>query len=67
MKINQKLMINNQPNYELLAQYAFNAYSQDANWLTYDNKTIPEWPFLTPEVRQHWIAVVKDLLKRIEE
>lgn len=57
----QHLIINNQLNYELLAQYAFNAYSQDANWLTYDGKAIPEWPFLTPEVKKHWIAAIKHI------
>ena len=44
----------------------FRKYCEDANNKTWDDKKIPEWDELTPEVRHHWIAAAKEAVRLYE-
>jgi hypothetical protein len=48
---------------EELAERAFNAYGEDAQWLTHDGKPMPRWEALGDSragqaTRRHWAAAV---------
>ena len=50
-------------------QIAFEAYSKERSGKTYDEKPIPTWEELKPEIKQAWNtageAVLKDILSFI--
>ncbi len=42
-----------------LGQIAFEAYSKQVGGKTYDNKPIPQWENLSPEVQRGWEAAAQ--------
>lgn len=41
---------------ETLSEIAFNAYSEKADWKTYDNKRIPSWDEIGITIQLRWFA-----------
>jgi hypothetical protein len=42
-----------------LAKEAFDAYGDEAQWLTWDNKPMPQWDKVGEIVQKRWVASVK--------
>lgn len=42
-----------------LARGMYNAYGEEAKWLTYDNRPMPAWDALSGEVQMRWIAAAE--------
>ena len=42
-----------------LAKEAFDAYGDEAQWLTWDNKPMPQWDKVGEVVQKRWVASVK--------
>lgn len=42
-----------------LAKEAFDAYGDEAQWLTWDNKAMPQWDKVGEVVHKRWVASVK--------
>lgn len=41
-----------------VAEEAFNAYGDDAEWLTFDGRKMPDWNSVGEVVQSHWTAAV---------
>lgn len=39
-----------------LGKIAYEAYSENRNWKTYDDKPMPKWDELRPEIQAAWEA-----------
>jgi hypothetical protein len=39
-----------------LAEIGYNAYGEEAEWKTYDGKTMPKWEDLSQPIRNRWMA-----------
>lgn len=50
-----------------LAESAYQAYGEDAKWLTWNGKPMPQWDELNDEVRFHWIAAVTCVANNVIE
>jgi hypothetical protein len=42
-----------------LAQIAYEAYGENRNWKTYDDKPMPKWEDLKPEIQDAWAAAAQ--------
>ena len=42
-----------------IAKEAFDAYGDEAQWLTWDNKPMPQWDKVGEVVQKRWVASVK--------
>lgn len=51
---------------EDLAERAYNAYGDHAQWLNYLGTPIPRWEALNPVVQSHWLAVATAFLETIQ-
>jgi hypothetical protein len=49
-----------------LAARFYNAYGDDANWLTFDGKPMPRWHDLQPDTRRHWCAGMAEIARPAE-
>lgn len=53
----------NNLDYEDLAIVGYQAYGDEANWLTWDNKQMPPWEGIGDIVRSRWIAAAKAIFE----
>lgn len=49
-----------------LAERVYNGYGDDAEWLTWDRRTMPQWRELPPKTRRHWCAGVAKIARPAE-
>jgi hypothetical protein len=47
-------------NFEIMAHYMYDAYGRTAEWLTWDDKPMPQWNDLGKDVKARWIASAID-------
>jgi hypothetical protein len=52
-------------NAQKLAEIAFNAYRNNADQLTHDNRPIPEWDNVGDAVQSNWRASVRAVFERL--
>lgn len=48
-----------------LGQIGYEAYGDDAHWLTYDGRPMPPWPKLGDAVRNHWEAAAETIAESL--
>lgn len=48
---------------EEVAEVAFNAYGDKANWKTFDGREMPKWGAVGDDVQQRWVAAIEAVVK----
>lgn len=44
------------------SQIAYEAYGENRNWKTYDNKPMPKWEELKPEIQEAWEVAARTVI-----
>jgi hypothetical protein len=48
-----------------LAEEAYVGYGEDAKWLTFDGRPMPQWSGLPEETQRHWIAGIHRIMRGV--